>query len=178
MTATNQKAAQHKPISKTEESAKRKAILGAAAKTFLAKGYVGTSMELVAAECGAGRRTVYNQFESKKALFDATVEFLWDAMEINKTIRQIGSGSSTEQALSDIGNAIADFWEPEETVAFAKMVISESINFPELGRSYFASGRDPARLAITEYFQLLHATKALAISDPDLAAAQFPRAHP
>lgn len=172
MTLTIQEAARRKPISKIEESAKRKAILRAAAKTFLAKGYVGTSMELVAAESGAGRRTVYNQFESKKALFDATIELLWQDMQMDQTISRIGSGRVPADALADIGNAIADFWEPQ-AVAFARMVISESINFPELGRSYFSSGRNPARRAVIQYLRGLHDKKALDIPDPDLAAAQF-----
>ncbi|WP_442949235.1 TetR family transcriptional regulator [Nostoc sp.] len=42
----------------SKEPTKRQAILRAAARTFLARGYEGTSMELVAAESGAGRQTV------------------------------------------------------------------------------------------------------------------------
>ena len=131
-------------------------------------------MELVAAESGAGRQTVYNQFESKKALFDATVALLWDDMPIDRIVnRQIGTTRPPEHALVEIGLAIADFWAPEAAVAFVRMIISESIHFPELAQSFFTSGRDPARRAVMQYLGILRDTKALDVSDTDLAAAQF-----
>lgn len=167
------KSARPRPISEAEESTKRQAILRAAARTFLARGYGGTSMELVAMESGAGRRTVYNQFESKKALFDATVALLWDDMPVDRIFSQTETARLPEQVLLEIGNAIANFWVPEEAVAFLRMIISESIRFPELAQSFFTSGRGPGRRAVIEYLSVLRDTKALDVPDPDLAATQF-----
>ncbi len=131
-------------------------------------------MEQVAIESGAGRQTVYNQFESKKALFDATVALLWEDMPIDRIVsRQIEKTPLPEQALMEIGLAIADFWAPEEAVAFVRMIISESIHFPELAQSFFTSGQDPARRAVIAYLSVLRDTKALDVSDPALAAGQF-----
>ena len=110
-------------------------------------------MDTVAEESGAGRQTVYNQFASKRALFDATLGLLWDRMSI--------------------GSAIAEFWVPEETVAFLRMIISESIHFPELAESFFTFGRGSARRAIVAYLRTLRDSRGLNIPDPDLAAAQF-----
>ncbi len=159
--------------SDAEESTKRLAILRAAARMFLERGYRGTSMELVAVESGSGRQTVYNQFESKKALFDATVALLWEDMRVEKIVRRVGLNRPFEPVLVEMGNAIADFWAPSEAVAFARMIIAESIHFPELAQSFFASGRDPARRAVVEYLSALRDTNALNVLDPDLAAAQF-----
>jgi AcrR family transcriptional regulator len=140
---------------------------------FLEKGYRGTSMELVAIEASSGRQTVYNQFESKKALFDATVTLIWDGMPVEKIISRVGSERPFEHVLLEIGNAIAEFWAPDEAVAFARMIIAESISFPELGKTFFTSGRNPVRRAVVDYFISLHRSEALNFSDPDLAAAQF-----
>ena len=172
MTLPSTNASDWNGNAKTEEPWNRRVILQAATKVFLAKGYVGTSMRLVAAESGVGRRTVYNQFESKKALFGATLEILWQEMQMEQTISRIETERPIAEALCEIGNAIANFWGPE-AVAFARMVISESANFPELGRSYFSSERNPARHAVIQYFRDLDAKKALNILDPELAAAQF-----
>lgn len=51
-------------------------------------------MELVAAEFGAGRQTVYNQFASKKALFDETVSLLWEDIRIDQVVSQTGTAES------------------------------------------------------------------------------------
>ncbi len=130
-------------------------------------------MGIVAVESGAGRQTVYNQFASKKALFDETLALLWDKMSIDRIVSRTGSERPVEQTLLEIGSTIAEFWVPDEAVAFLRMVISESIHFPGLAESFFTFGRGSARRAIVEYFGTLGDSRELNIPDPDLAAAQF-----
>ncbi len=165
--------ARTKPAVDTEDSTKRQQILIAASRIFLTQGYRGTSMEMVAKESGAGRQTVYNQFASKKALFDATLALLWEKMSIDRIVSRTAPERTPEEALLEIGNAIAEFWVPEETVAFLRMVIAESIHFPELAESFFTFGRGSARRSVVEYLGVLRDTRALEFSDPELAAAQF-----
>lgn len=40
---------------------------------------------------------------------------------------------------------------------------------PELGQSYFAKGRNPARRAIFQYLERLHEDRALEVEDPEFA---------
>jgi AcrR family transcriptional regulator len=162
-----------KAEAKTEEPSTREAILRAAGRVFLKKGYEGASMDQVAQESGAGRRTVYNHFPSKKALFDATVALLWEGMQLDNVIPRKGSARSPEQALCEIGNTIADFWVPEDAIAFARMIISEGGRFPELTQGFATFGRGPVRRAVSDYLRSLHESRALKIPDPELAAAQF-----
>ncbi len=166
------RSARQKPV-EAEDSTKREKILRAAARSFLARGYRGTSMELVAKDSDAGRQTVYNQFANKRALFDATVALLWDEMAIDRIVSGTGTERLPEQALLEIGNAIADFWVKEEAVAFLRMIISESIHFPELAESFFTFGQGSARRAVIEYLTLLRDKKVLQVIDPALTAAQF-----
>ena len=154
------------------ESTTRGQILKAAAKIFLANGYERTSMELVAAESRAGRRTVYNHFRSKKVLFDATVAFLWGGMPLNKVISR-SEPLSPEHMLAEIGYAIAESWAPEESVAFMRLIISEGPRFPELVQSYHTFGAGPARMAFLDFLRYLNSTKAFDIRDPDNAHMQF-----
>lgn len=49
-------------------------IIEAATQLFASRGFAGTSMEQVAAQCGAGKDTVYRRFPSKVALFETVVE--------------------------------------------------------------------------------------------------------
>ena len=130
-------------------------------------------MDLVASESGAGRRTVYNHFSSKKDLFDAMVSLLWENMPLEKIVSSIANAANPEEALNEIGNAIADFWAPDEAVAFARLVISEGGRFPELVESFLTFGRVPARRAVVGYLKSLTESKVLKIPDTELAAAQF-----
>ena len=52
---------------------KRQAILQAAINEFLANGFRGCSMDAISARAEVSKRTVYNHFESKEALFQAIV---------------------------------------------------------------------------------------------------------
>ena len=52
---------------------KRQAILNAAISEFLANGFRGSSMDAISTRAEVSKRTVYNHFESKEALFQAIV---------------------------------------------------------------------------------------------------------
>ena len=57
---------------------KRAEILKAAVKLFRSRGFDTTSMDAVAKEAKVSKRTVYNHFPSKEALFDSGfTESLW-----------------------------------------------------------------------------------------------------
>src|SRR5215469_4754060 len=58
---------------------KRAAIVAAAIDEFLAAGFDATSMDRIAASASVSKRTVYNHFPSKEALFAAILRQLWDA---------------------------------------------------------------------------------------------------
>src|SRR3546814_10288570 len=68
---------------------KREGILDAATRVFLARGFEDTSMDLVAREASVARRTVYNQFESKEALFIASVERVWRSEEHTSELQSL-----------------------------------------------------------------------------------------
>ena len=53
----------------TGSSAKRRAILNAAAEVFLRSGFLGASMDEIASLSDVSKQTVYKHFGSKEALF-------------------------------------------------------------------------------------------------------------
>ena len=155
------------------ETPKRDAILDAATRVFLAHGYEGASMDLVAKESGAARRTVYNQFESKEALFAAAVQRVWRDFPVVEITADGEALRDPVVGLGRLGKAIVDFWEPPIAVAFLRMVISEGTRFPDLPRNFFEAGKAPAMRALIGYLRQINENGTLAIPDPDLAARQF-----
>ena len=57
-------------------SSKTAAILDGAMRVFLEQGYVGTTMDRVAAAAGVSKPTVYSHFHDKEGLFNALMEQL------------------------------------------------------------------------------------------------------
>ncbi|WP_422743440.1 TetR/AcrR family transcriptional regulator [Mycobacterium sp. WMMD1722] len=166
-------AASSPPISSLGARSTREMVLATASRLFLAHGYEQCSMDQIALESGVARRTVYNQFGGKKALFDATMAQMWDRMPLDAIIAAASAVQSPEEVLYSIGRTIASFWAPPEAVAFVRLVIWESARFPELGESFFDRGREPARTAVREYVRRLSGERGFHIEDPDLATAQF-----
>ena len=152
---------------------KRQSIIDAATQAFLAHGYEGTTMELVASGSGAARRTVYNLFESKEALFEATVEGLWSTLQVPLVTGEEAASRGARAGMQDLGMAIADFWTPAVTVAFMRMVIGEGSRFPDLPRRFFAAGKATTLKAVADFFRQLEGRGLRKLADPALATRQF-----
>jgi AcrR family transcriptional regulator len=157
----------------TPEAIRGEAVLAVAAQVFLAHGYEQSSMDEIALEAGVARRTLYNQFASKKALFDATMAQMWDRMPLDAIIEATVQVRPPEEVLFSIGRTIASFWAPPEAVAFMRLVIWESSRFPELGEGFLQSGHEPIRQAVSSFVHRLSRERDFRIDDPDLATAQF-----
>src|SRR5690242_7013205 len=114
------------PAPVLEPESTRDTILRTAGQVFLSYGYEQSSMDEIALQSGVARRTLYNQFASKKALFDATMTQLWDGMPLDAIVDATAKEGPAEEVLYAIGRAIADFWTPPEAVAFLRLVIWES----------------------------------------------------
>ncbi len=68
---------------KRDTGKKREAILAAAANVFIDVGYDRASMDHIAGVAGASKRTVYNHFPSKEALFGAVIQrFMSESREL------------------------------------------------------------------------------------------------
>ena len=57
---------------------KRRAILDAATSVFLRSGYLGTSMDEIAALAGVSKQTIYKHFADKERLFSEIVTAVCD----------------------------------------------------------------------------------------------------
>lgn len=152
---------------------KRQQILDAATRVFLLRGYGETSMERVALESGAARRTLYNQFKSKEALFEAMVARVWSSFPVLDITRDEASLTDPRLGLTRLGMAVADFWVPPEAVAFLRMVIAEGPRFPALTKTFLDIGKGPAMGAVADYLAALAKRKILTIKDTKLASRQF-----
>lgn len=154
---------------KKQSPRKRASILEAATQVFCDGGYETASMDRIAECAGASKRTVYNYFPSKEALFLAVVEELSAKMMTAKRVAWDPDRPMTDQ-LADMArskSAIAD--NPSE-LALARVALGAFVSHPELAAA--------TRVRLTEdplvpWLEAAHTAGALTVPDIALAARIF-----
>ena len=151
--------------------AKRDAILAASTAAFRDEGYESTSMDRIAELAGASKRTVYNHFGSKEALFQAVVERLFDeATALNQVTWD--PGRSLEEQLSDFVRAKTLLSEDKAARCLTRVVLGVYIKQPELLREVIARvAEDESVLA--NWLREAHRAGRLLVPNPELAALMF-----
>lgn len=152
-------------------------VVDAAASVFCREGYAGANIDLIAAEAGVSRQTVYNHHGDKEKLFVAVVRDL------------------TERCNAGIFATIASFPDQPtdleaDLIAFAvrmnrncicnrdgrflrKLIQAEGERYPELFAEWREQGPGRTWSALAARFARLAFAGHLSIGDPDVAARQF-----
>lgn len=151
---------------------RRDAIVAAARKQFIASGFHGTSMDVVAQEAGVSRRTVFNLFKTKAALFEAVVEHLWTSLTITRE-GDWAEVTDPRVGLTRLATEIVEFWADPGSVGMLTMVIAESLRSPDILEEFTRAGKQPAFRATVRYLEKLNASGILDIAEPTLAANQL-----
>jgi TetR/AcrR family transcriptional repressor of mexJK operon len=156
----------------------RAAVVDAARALFLRKGYAGTTMEEIAALAGLTKRTVYNNYADKDALFAQIVgDVIVYAEEFAGGLREEFTAGITaanlRPSLHDLGRRLALGIVRPEVVALRRLLIGEARAFPALVREYFDRAPGQVIEALAYGFEHLGQAGLLRVSDARRAAAQF-----
>ena len=158
-------------------AAKRVSILEAATYVFCREGFAGANIDMIAAEAGVSRQTVYNHHGDKENLLVAVVRAL------------------TERANAGFFATLATFPDhprdlEADLAAFAfrlnancvcsrdgkflrRLIQNEGERYPELFAGWREDGPGKTWAALAARFARLAYAGYLDIDDPDLAARQF-----
>jgi TetR/AcrR family transcriptional repressor of mexJK operon len=151
------------------------AIREAAAGLFLEKGYLGTSMDDVAAAARVSKQTIYTHFANKEELFADLV--LANAGRVEEFIaaltQTLQDPDDLERGLLAAARMYARFVIRPEVLRLRRLIIGEAARFPELARTYYE--RVPGRVysALAGVFAELTREGRLRTPDPMLAAHHF-----
>jgi TetR/AcrR family transcriptional regulator, mexJK operon transcriptional repressor len=138
----------------------------------MALGYGAVSMDAIARAAGVSKATLYAYFSSKNHLF-ATI--------INEACRQniavtnfLPDGETDVQAGLTVfaGNTLR-FLVEERSLAIHRVVVSESLRFPELGQAFYDNGPGVFRQVFGDWLAEQTSAGRLAVPEPSLAADQF-----
>ncbi|MFI5041542.1 MAG: TetR/AcrR family transcriptional regulator [Acidimicrobiales bacterium] len=158
-----------------QSTRKRKAIVGAATTTFLDKGYLGTSMDEIAALAGVSKQTVYKHFSDKDGLFSEVVMSTVDEASdpVHAEVLELRDSGNLEADLRDLARRQLTLVLQPKLMQLRRLVIAESSRFPELGRTFYERGPGRTMAALADAFERLAARGLLTVDDATLAASQF-----
>jgi lambda repressor-like predicted transcriptional regulator len=149
---------------------KREAVVSAALEAFLERGYAGCSLQQIAAQAGVSKATLYKRFPTKAALFEAIVPKLWTVVSNPKINVPVGK---PRDGLRMFGEELASMARHPKMLAFYRVLISESMRFPELGRGLIDRGKNPYQNNIARYLEIESQSGNLMGWNSARAASQF-----
>ena len=110
------------------EAARRCALVQAAEEVFLRHGYALANMDDVAQAVGMSKKTLYQLYPSKEALFDAVVARFCAPMQVGTEAAEPGDAEALIRLLEDVARHILS----PRHVALFRVISSEVHRAPEL----------------------------------------------
>ena len=152
--------------------------MDAATRLFLREGYGGTTMDAIAVEAGIVKRSLYNHYADKNALFLEIVSGVTGFAEgfargLRAELRAATAAADSAGMLHDIARRLAVAIVRPEVVALRRLLIGESRAFPDLARDYFDRAPGGVIAVLASGFEHLTAVRVLRTPDPRRAASQF-----
>ncbi|THK35778.1 TetR/AcrR family transcriptional regulator [Ensifer sp. MPMI2T] len=156
---------------KARHGGSREAIITAAGRLFLERGFGFVSMDELAAAAGVARRTLYNQFATKEDIFREMLRRVSRQLE-EALPPGIEPGGDVEDVLRVIARMILDLHGHPEYCGFLRMVMADSRQFPWIAEE-FAAVMEPQTERLVHYLAHLTTLGILDCRNPVLAAHQF-----
>lgn len=151
---------------------RRRALVDEARQAFFRQGYGGTTLSSIAAMAGGSKSTLWNNFSSKEALFEAVVADIVD---------QYGETLSIDLPVTDDVCAVLrrfaavylDMMLLEPILSLSRLVVGEAGRFPNLAEVFYECGPRRGKERLANWMSASMVEGYLRVGDADRAAGQF-----
>ncbi|ASR42861.1 TetR family transcriptional regulator [Xanthomonas citri pv. mangiferaeindicae] len=150
---------------------KHAAILEAAVAEFRAAGYEATSMDRIASRAGVSKRTVYNHFPGKDALFLRILESMLERGVCGPDLAYRADRPLRPQLLELVRQKLRLLHDPE-FVDLARVAIAAGIHSPALARDLLSRLGDREE-GVSVWIRAAAADGRLRTDDPAFASMQL-----
>ncbi|BBO29377.1 TetR family transcriptional regulator [Alteromonas sp. I4] len=150
---------------------KRLQIIDTATRLFASQGLEATSMDAVAAEAQVSKRTVYNHFATKTALFQAVLESMFANVDQGDKI-EFDASIPLESQLKAIANNEIKLLTSETYVDMARVAFIQMLQDPQLAKSLNGHSVGCMRY-FDDFLSAANESGVVRIDDIPLAAKQF-----
>lgn len=142
---------------------------------FLERGYTAATVDQVALAAGVAKRTIYNLYEDKAALFRATILRSIDIADAftSSLVDAVRNVVDPVAELPQVGARLAEAVLTRSVLPLRRLLVMESRSFPDLAAEYRDRAPDAVLRALAELFANLGRTGHLSIEDPTVAAEHF-----
>lgn len=154
---------------------KRQAILDAAFAVFAREGYAQAGVDVIAAQAGAAKATVYSHFGDKENLLREAIAASADqalAENLAAVDRLTDRGHDLRATLERVGLRLLQCYCDDRSWALRRLLSAEINQFPELLDTH-TRAVDRVTEALADRLARLTVTGHLHTPDPLLAAEQF-----
>lgn len=154
---------------------KRRAILEAATAAFYENGYLGTSMDTIAAQAAVSKRTVYQHFSDKERLFNEIVLQTVDDVDaiFSEVANRLRDSKDVDKDLAAVARKFAHWLMQADTLRLRRLIIAEASRFPELGATWYRRGFEKVINTLADALKQLHERDLLEIDNAAVAASQL-----
>lgn len=153
----------------------RAAIVDAAYEHFLANGYLGANVDVIAAAARVSKRTVYNIFGGKEQLFREILAEAFAAAERFST-EIVSTLADADDIAVELRATARNLIRPVlsgRVVRLRRLLIGEAERFPELAREYYERAPDRVMDALAEALGQLGRRGLLSVDEPRQASEHF-----
>lgn len=150
-----------RPLQFSEEERKR-ILFKAAEDVFLEKGYDFATMNDIAQRAGMSKKTLYQVFTSKAALFSALLHERWTILAAPAT----GASDDPEEALVEILTKICSFVLSPRQIAMTRVMVAEAQRSPDITWAMKQQCLDRGDSAVETWLEVQASCGRIKIEDP------------
>ena len=168
-----------KPTGQSQKSKTRRrreprirAIITAAEQVFLEKGFEAGSLDDVARRANASKATIYAHFGNKVGLFRSIINEKISAVAAPLQ-HAAADHVPAREVLRLFGTAYLTTLLSSVPVKFYRLMVSQGGQFPELAKTWFASGPKVTIESLAVFLKERTASGELDVGDPEQAAEFF-----
>lgn len=151
---------------------RRDAMIEAAYKLFIDKGYMSVSVDEIIKVSRGSKSSLYKYFGNKEGILKAVIESLAEHM-LREIHFEHASSRTTREALERVGMVLVDLALSENAINQHRHAVSHAKALPDLAKLWYESGPKRTFDGLAEFLEKETAAGRLRIAKPAQAALLF-----
>ena len=160
------KTSENQETQTSRGSARRRAMMDAAWKLLLERGFAGVTLNDVISQSGGSRTTLYEAFGGKDGLLTSVMTER--CMEFSTELYiSLETDLPPREALTDFAFKLTKKILSEDAARLTKILFTEGHRFLPLAEAFMEAGPDATRARLTRYLKRQHDLGRIKVDDPD-----------
>lgn len=153
---------------------RREAIIRAARRAFVEKGFAAVSLDEIIRDVGGSRRNIYTLFGNKEELFRAVVEEIINEVVASSVVDEANDTEDPREWLVGLCRRHVGLLCSKEMIAVVRQFIGFASGAPRASHALWNAGPGRFRGFLADWLRRRHAAGTLHVPDPESAAAMLP----